>query len=88
MSENVGASTSRNPKGLHGLYRDNFTYVMSELEETEKEWVVVCYCSVLRGGMEELSQQVPSRDSNPVLRKCEILVTLPHLRPNYGDDHD
>jgi hypothetical protein len=21
----VGASTSRNPKGLHGLYRDNFT---------------------------------------------------------------
>jgi hypothetical protein len=26
MSENVGASTSRNRKGLHGLYRDNFTY--------------------------------------------------------------
>jgi hypothetical protein len=25
MSENVGASTSRNSKGLHGLYRDNFT---------------------------------------------------------------
>jgi hypothetical protein len=25
MSENVGASTSRNPKGLHGLYRDSFT---------------------------------------------------------------
>jgi hypothetical protein len=27
MSENVGASTSRNPKGLHGLYRDNFTFL-------------------------------------------------------------
>jgi hypothetical protein len=26
MSENVGASTSSNPKGLHGLYRDNFTF--------------------------------------------------------------
>jgi hypothetical protein len=26
MSENVGASTSRNPKGFHGLYRDNFTF--------------------------------------------------------------
>jgi hypothetical protein len=25
MSENVGASTSRNHKGLHGLYGDNFT---------------------------------------------------------------
>jgi hypothetical protein len=26
MSENVGASTSRNPKGLRGLYGDNFTF--------------------------------------------------------------
>jgi hypothetical protein len=25
MSENVGASASRNPKGFHGLYRKNFT---------------------------------------------------------------
>jgi hypothetical protein len=25
MSENVRASTSRNRKGLHGLYRENFT---------------------------------------------------------------
>jgi hypothetical protein len=26
MSENVDDSTSLNPKGLHGLYRDNFTF--------------------------------------------------------------
>jgi hypothetical protein len=26
MSENVGTSTSGNPKGLRGLYRDNFTF--------------------------------------------------------------
>jgi hypothetical protein len=26
MSENVGASTSRNPKDFHGLYRNNFTF--------------------------------------------------------------
>jgi hypothetical protein len=25
ISENVGASTSRNPKGFHGLYRKSFT---------------------------------------------------------------
>jgi hypothetical protein len=25
MFENVGTSTSRNPKGLNSLYRDNFT---------------------------------------------------------------
>jgi hypothetical protein len=29
MSENVGASTSRNPKGLHGLYRENFTFIFT-----------------------------------------------------------
>jgi hypothetical protein len=28
MSENVGASISRNPKGLHGLHGDNFTLPM------------------------------------------------------------
>jgi hypothetical protein len=40
MSENVGASTSRNPKGLHGLYRDNFTLpYLSKLEEIIKHRV-------------------------------------------------
>jgi hypothetical protein len=42
MSANVGASTSRNPKGLHGLYRDSFTLpciysmdiIMSKLQLT------------------------------------------------------
>jgi hypothetical protein len=24
----VGASTSHNPKGLHGLYRDSFTFII------------------------------------------------------------
>jgi hypothetical protein len=28
MSENVGASTSRDPKGLHGLYRDKFIFIL------------------------------------------------------------
>jgi hypothetical protein len=28
MFENAGASTSRNPVGLHGLYRDNFTFTL------------------------------------------------------------
>jgi hypothetical protein len=27
ISGNVGASTSSNPKGLHGLYRDNDTFL-------------------------------------------------------------
>jgi hypothetical protein len=25
VTQNMGASTTRNPKGLHGLYRDSFT---------------------------------------------------------------
>jgi hypothetical protein len=31
ISENVGASTSRNPKGLHFLYRDNFTFTSTHI---------------------------------------------------------
>jgi hypothetical protein len=31
MSENVGASTSSNPKGLDGPYRDNFTFTWEEI---------------------------------------------------------
>jgi hypothetical protein len=33
VSENVGASTSRNPKGLHGLYGDNFIITDNDLED-------------------------------------------------------
>jgi hypothetical protein len=29
MSGNVGASTSRNPKGLRGRYRDNFSFLQN-----------------------------------------------------------
>jgi hypothetical protein len=32
MSENVGASTSHNPKGLHGLYRDSFTFTFTDTQ--------------------------------------------------------
>jgi hypothetical protein len=33
MSENVGASTARNPKGLHGLYRDSFIFAFTVMNE-------------------------------------------------------
>jgi hypothetical protein len=38
MSENVGASTSHNPKGLHGLYRDNYLLLigLSIFDVTER----------------------------------------------------
>jgi hypothetical protein len=35
MSENVGASTCRNSKGLHDLYRDNFTFACVTLLKCE-----------------------------------------------------
>jgi hypothetical protein len=28
MSENVGSSTPHNSKGLHGLYKENFTFYL------------------------------------------------------------
>jgi hypothetical protein len=33
MSENVGASTSHRPKGLHGLYRDKFPLPLPTFDE-------------------------------------------------------
>jgi hypothetical protein len=33
MSKNVGASTSRNPEGLHFLCRDDFTFYTSDVKE-------------------------------------------------------
>jgi hypothetical protein len=36
MSENVGAPTSRNPKVLHSLYRDNFTFYPQN-----STWVII-----------------------------------------------
>jgi hypothetical protein len=32
MSENVGVSISHNPKGLHGLYKDSFTFTLLHFE--------------------------------------------------------
>jgi hypothetical protein len=49
MSENVRASTSRNPKGLHGLYRDNFTLPYEDEFSTfgfETGKVIGKYCQV------------------------------------------
>jgi hypothetical protein len=47
MSENVGASTSRQPKGLHGLYRDNFTFYLIG----KRTWSVLSCCmKILKTG--------------------------------------
>jgi hypothetical protein len=37
MSENVEASTSHSPKGIHGLYRDNFTFTFTEYKGSDAE---------------------------------------------------
>jgi hypothetical protein len=41
MSENMGASTSRNPKGLHGLYRDNFIFTFFTINSVTTESLLV-----------------------------------------------
>jgi hypothetical protein len=48
MSENVGASTSRKPKGLHGLYRDNFTLPYKCL--TSSIWMRSCDSEICGSG--------------------------------------
>jgi hypothetical protein len=41
MSENVGASTSRNTKGLHGLYRENFTFLLEFIDSGLKSCMAI-----------------------------------------------
>jgi hypothetical protein len=56
LSENVGASTSRNPKGLHGLYGDNFTFLLcpdikGNLKNNEQ--IFIHECGVISTFVEE-----------------------------------
>jgi hypothetical protein len=44
MYVNVGASTSRNPKAFHGLYRDNFTFSRSRFVT----WLVLWLPNLVR----------------------------------------
>jgi hypothetical protein len=46
MSENVEASTSRNHKGLHGLYRDNFSLLLLLLSFTTFKYTVINYINL------------------------------------------
>jgi hypothetical protein len=50
MSENAGASTSRNPKGLHGLYRDNFTfylyYINNTIDSKKKKYLLINFTAM------------------------------------------
>jgi hypothetical protein len=47
MSENVAGSTSRNPKGPHGLYRDNLTYLTVNIYSMGIAIIVTGVISVL-----------------------------------------
>jgi hypothetical protein len=44
--ENVGASTSRNPKGLHGLHRDNFTLTVWTIFSTHLLNKLTVFCQL------------------------------------------
>jgi hypothetical protein len=48
MSENVGASTSRNSKSLHGLYRYSFT-LPTKLGENWKSFIENNKCTSVKG---------------------------------------
>jgi hypothetical protein len=48
MSENVGASTSHSPKGLYGLYRDNFTLLF-------QFWIMFIFYEVILRSRKEIS---------------------------------
>jgi hypothetical protein len=70
MSENVGASTSRNPKDLHGLYWDN-CYLPYQLSSMQ---------GVPRAGVDAVPK---SRTGLPVIRPRNLVtgLTEPALLP-------
>jgi hypothetical protein len=51
MSQNVGASNSRNPKGFHGLYRDNFTLPYECIPLCMKQW----WCFIIQDILERIN---------------------------------
>jgi hypothetical protein len=66
MSENVGAPTSCNPKGLHGLYRDTFTFTL---------WVgMVWIC--LAEDRDEGQDMMKMAMNLQVSEKCENVMTI------------
>jgi hypothetical protein len=67
MSENVGTSTSRKPKGLHGLYRDNFTFTF--------------YCTIheshrITGFLDFFHRPVFWKIENTTFRKLDLFSSL------------
>jgi hypothetical protein len=48
MSENVGASASRNPRDLHGLYREKFTFLqISKLYNVNDGMINKCVAAII-----------------------------------------
>jgi hypothetical protein len=88
MSENVGASTSRNPKGLHGLYRDNFTlphnnsiYNFSPLFKMFPQRII--RCSVTKSANEKFPH-ISRLHFSIFLKKKKFRIILYSLR--YGQN--
>jgi hypothetical protein len=59
MSENVGASTSSNPKGFRGLYRDVFTFYLYP-ENGHAYYYFVTFLTSLRFNLGKLLKAVHS----------------------------
>jgi hypothetical protein len=79
ISENMGASTSRNPKGLHGLYRDNFTlpYLAAQIQYAYQRNTSL-RCKILKLNVKNfkriLMNRIPNQTKklNLVLRRCSV----------------
>jgi hypothetical protein len=66
MSENVGAPTSRNPKGLHGLYRDSLIFLCNT-----KPKLISVYI---------LAEALASLPVSPKRRVIREVVKIKHIR--------
>jgi hypothetical protein len=80
MSEYVGASTSRNPKGLHVLYGDNFTF----LHHLPSFGILpVCYQLSTKGALLGVKMTTPPLSSVKAKIAYSYTSTLPYIFINF-----
>jgi hypothetical protein len=74
-SENVGVSTSRNPKDLHSLYRDKFTFIprpKSDMAGTRQNKASEVKLKTTRNVLDLGRKSMLSIENQLILYKCII----------------
>jgi hypothetical protein len=73
MSENVGASTSRNLKGFHSLYGENFTFCADGYIKTYRKDLNASTHDLIKVLTWHLPQKTKENNENSQLTQCSLV---------------